>query len=148
MLGGGRDASVLQGLGEGDRGGRDRGGARAEAAFGLLGVAAGPGDVEHRRQVDVDADVAQVGRGARRPGRRLKAAPRAPICSAEAVGAPSIRFTRPPSWSIITSSGSRSPGGRRIACRRATTRRAARTGGEVLVEEDDAGDAAHRGSSP
>ena len=42
----------------------DRRGARAEAAFGLLGVAARPGDVEHRRQIDVDADVAQVGGGA------------------------------------------------------------------------------------
>ena len=33
--------------------------------------------------------------------------PRAPISSAEAVGAPLSRFTSPPSWSTMTSSGSR-----------------------------------------
>ena len=65
----------------------------------------------------------------RRPCSRLKAAPRAPISAAEAVGAPPTRFTSPPSWSTITSSGSRSAGGRRIACRRAIRRRpAARLG--------------------
>ena len=65
----------------------------------------------------------------RRPWRALKAAPRAPISRAETVGAPLRRLTRPPSWSVITSSGSRSFGGRGIACRRAIRRRpAARVG--------------------
>ena len=93
-----------------------RGRGRAEAAVGVGDVAPGPGDVEHRREVDVDADVAQVQRGAPALRAAEGGAP-FPITRAEALGAPPIRFTSPPSWSIITSSGSRNPGGRGIAWR-------------------------------
>jgi hypothetical protein len=58
-----------------------------------------------------------------RPWARLKAAPRSPISSAEVVGGPSTRMTRPPSWSVMTSSGSPNPGGRLTACRRRISRR-------------------------
>ena len=78
----------------------------------------------------------------RAPCSRLKAAPRAPICAAEAVGAPSSRFTRPPSWSTITSSGSRRPAGRGIACSSAISRRPAARLGKFSAKRIDPGDPA------
>ena len=71
----------------------------------------------------------QVGRGeaalAARVGRALR-----PIVAAEAPGGPSTRFTSPPSWSVITSSGRwASRRGRGTACTSAISARpAARVG--------------------
>ena len=101
---------------------------RAEAAFGLGDRAARPGDVEHRREVDVDAELAQVRRRApallaaeggaarahlRRRGRRG---------AAEPLHQPAL---------LVDHHQQRvaQAGGRRIACRRAIRRRpAARLG--------------------
>ena len=120
MLGGGRDAARLQRRREGDRG---RDAPRAAVAPKPRSVAAivPPGRATSRTGARSTL-TPRPGAGCaavRRPCSRLKAAPRAPIFAAEAAGAPPTRFTSPPSWSTITSSGSRSPGGRRIACRSA-----------------------------
>ena len=102
-------------------------GRRAEGAPGRALERAGQAEVEHRREVDVDADAAQVARrrdalGAH--GRGVAASPPSPPPSATA--RPDRRFTSPPSWSIITSSGrSRRAAGPRLrsACRRAVSAR-------------------------
>ena len=65
----------------------DRGGGRAEAAFGRRRSSPpGSGHVEHRREVDVDADVLAGSRAVVRPWERLKAAPRSPISWADTSG--------------------------------------------------------------
>jgi len=63
VLAGGGHAAGLQRLGEGDRGGFDPRCRRAEAAFGLGDDPAGPADVEHRGEIDVDAQLTQGGGG-------------------------------------------------------------------------------------
>ena len=63
MLGGGGDAARLEADREGDRGLRDRRRGGAEAAVGGGDHPAGTGDVEDRREVDVDAEALQVGGG-------------------------------------------------------------------------------------
>ena len=63
VLRGGGDPRFLQPLGERDRGRLDGGGGRAEAAFVVGDVPPGSGEFEHRREIDVDPDVAQVPRG-------------------------------------------------------------------------------------
>ena len=62
MLGGRRDAAFLEPLGERHRGARHLRRGFAEAAFGGGDRPARPADVEHRREVDVDAEAAQVRR--------------------------------------------------------------------------------------
>src|SRR5436190_20216648 len=53
-----------------------------------------------------------------RPSARARAAlPIRPSSAGDRPGGPERRFTRPPSWSIITSSGARRPGGRGMDCR-------------------------------
>ncbi len=64
MLRGRRHAAGLHRLGEGDRARRHLGGGGAEAAFRGRDRASRPGDVEDRGEVDVEAEVAQVPRGA------------------------------------------------------------------------------------
>lgn len=49
--------------------------------------------------------------------------PLRPIWPGERWGAPESRFTKPPSWSIITSSGAPSAASRGMACRRASCAR-------------------------
>jgi hypothetical protein len=58
----GRDTARLQGIGEGDRRVLHPRRRAAEAAVGVRDHPARAGDVEHRREVHVDADVAQVAR--------------------------------------------------------------------------------------
>ena len=60
------------------------------------------------------------------PWPRARTAPRAPISAALMLGGPGMRFTRPPSWSIETITGWRSPRGRSVAWIAAVIRRTAR----------------------
>ena len=102
VLGGGRDAAVLQALGEGDAEVGDRVGVVAEGAARRSCRRCLGGDVQHRRQVDVDAERRAGRRPSARPGPRRCAGRRARRGRAgETVGARRIRFTWPPSWSTI-----------------------------------------------
>src|SRR4051794_10708765 len=58
-----RHAARLQSVGEGDPGRFDSRRRGAEAAFGLIDDAIRTPDVEHGREVDVDAEIAQAGGG-------------------------------------------------------------------------------------
>ncbi len=123
MLGRGGDAAAPQPLGEGNRGGRDPRGGRAETAFGLGDRAAGTSDVEHRREVDVDTDVAQVG------GRGTALTAAEPGAAGAHLARPrplerrrSASPARPPGRPS-PAAGRAAPAGRGIACRRRARRR-------------------------
>ena len=143
VLGGGRDAALLLCL---DEVGAEVGHLVRVPAVGplelVVEVAGRAVHVEHRGQVDVHADAAQVGRGAR-GRRRWPAAPGArtsPICFSDSSGAPGSRRTSPPSWSVISSSGgvhrvgAGPVGGLQLRDDAGDLRLA----GDVLAEEDDA----------
>ena len=76
---------------------------------------------------------------ARPSARATEGVPVAPICGALRVGAPGSRFTLPPSWSTMSSSGARSPGGRGIGLQPPRERADLRRRPDVGAQEDHAG---------
>ena len=124
MLRGRHHAAVAQPGGERDRRTRHPARGPAERAAGRLQERAGAGDVGHGARSTLTPAPARK-RPVARPAARAEAGPRAPCRAALRDGGPSRRRTRPPSWSIITSSGTSTAAGRGIACRRRVSARAA-----------------------